>query len=475
MTRTHFPAVVCLLLASLAHAKTNLVFILTDNQGAWTLGCYGNHEIRTPHIDQLAAEGIRFTRAFASNAVCSPTRATFLTGLLPSQHGIHSFLDQQYMVGPKAYDAIAEFTTLPQVLHDAGYTCGLVGKWHLGDVMKPHQGFTTWFTKPDGSTREMYDVLLIDQTRQYNEPRYTTDVFTEHAVQFIEANRDKPFFLYLAYNGPYALGNMLKHRSRNRHADFYDSLDMTSFPLERLNPRQYANLEYAHTLTAARRVACEVSGIDDGVGQIMATLKRLGVDENTLVVYASDQGWSGGHGGYYGMGDHTFPLTCTDKELQIPLIFRHPRKIAAGSVADQLISTYDFMPTVLSHLGLKDKSPRQSPGRDFSPVLRGEQLDASAPLFYEFEDTRMIRTDKWKYIERHPYGPNELYDLAADPDEQRNVIDDPRHTTTFAMLQQRLHNHFDQFADPKFDLWRHGKSKAKLHSATLERYLEPRD
>ena len=140
----------------------NLVFILTDNQGAWTLGCYGNPDIRTPHIDRLAAEGVRFTRALSSNPVCSPTRATFLTGLIPSQHGVHSFLDPKFMMGPQAYNTLREFTSLGEVLRDAGYTCGLSGKWHLGDNLHPSKGFSFWITKPDGHTTEFYNQDVIE-------------------------------------------------------------------------------------------------------------------------------------------------------------------------------------------------------------------------------------------------------------------------------------------------------------------------
>ena len=120
--------VVLTLLSHAAERPRNLVFILSDNQGAWTLGCYGNPDIRTPHVDRLAREGVRFTRALSSNPVCSPTRATFLTGLIPSQHGVHSFLDPKFMMGPAAYNTLREFTSLGEVLRDAGYTCGLSGK-----------------------------------------------------------------------------------------------------------------------------------------------------------------------------------------------------------------------------------------------------------------------------------------------------------------------------------------------------------
>ena len=123
-----------------ADRPPNLVFILTDNQGAWTLGCYGNPDIRTPNIDRLAREGTLFEHCFSSNAVCSPTRATLLTGLIPSQHGVHSYLTVGgAQIGPDAYCTIREFQTLPKILSESGYTCGLCGKWHLGDNLKPQE------------------------------------------------------------------------------------------------------------------------------------------------------------------------------------------------------------------------------------------------------------------------------------------------------------------------------------------------
>ncbi|MDZ4687834.1 MAG: sulfatase-like hydrolase/transferase, partial [Planctomycetaceae bacterium] len=293
------------LMAAPAPAKPNLVFILTDNQGAWTLGCYGNPDIRTPHIDRLAAEGVRFTRALSSNPVCSPTRATFLTGLLPSQHGVHSFLDPKYMMGPEAYNTLAEFTSLGEILRDAGYVCGLSGKWHLGANLTPSEGFEFWVTKPDGSTGEFYDQNVIEGGALRREAGYTTDLWTRKGVEFIEQNRERPFFLYLAYNGPYSLGPLMLKPPRNRHAEFYRGHEFPSFPRDAMHPWQFHNKAFHNSQVARERLAAETSGVDDGVGEIMATLQRLGLDDNTLVVYAADQGWMGGQNGLWGMGDHT--------------------------------------------------------------------------------------------------------------------------------------------------------------------------
>ena len=210
---------VVLVLAGAADAapRPNVVFILTDNQAPWSLGCYGNGDIRTPNIDRLAAQGTLFTRGYSSNAVCSPTRETYLTGLIPSQHGVHSYLragDAQ--VGPNARCVIGEFRTLPQILADAGYVCGLSGKWHLGGNMTPQLGFTEWVTLPHGHTTTFYDAKVIEGGTVRSEPEYLTDLWTERGVRFIERNKDRPFFLMLTYNGPYGLGPSLRQPSRNR-------------------------------------------------------------------------------------------------------------------------------------------------------------------------------------------------------------------------------------------------------------------
>ncbi len=146
-----------------AESRTNVVLILTDNHGAWTLGCYGNRDVRTPNIDRLAAEGMLFERAFANNAVCSPTRASLLTGLMPSQHGVHRYLGAGgAQVGPEAYNMLEEFDTLPSILVDAGYVAGLSGKWHLGGNEHPQEGFTYWVTKPHGHSLGFYDQEIIE-------------------------------------------------------------------------------------------------------------------------------------------------------------------------------------------------------------------------------------------------------------------------------------------------------------------------
>jgi arylsulfatase A-like enzyme len=450
-----------------AEQRPNVVFILTDNQGAWTLGCYGNQEIRTPHIDKLAANGLRFTRALSSNPVCSPTRATFLTGLIPSQHGLHSFLDPQFMMGPNAYNTLREFTSLGEVLRDAGYVCGLSGKWHLGDNLQPSEGFTSWITKPDGHTNEFYDQPVIENGQVRNEAGYTTDLWTRKGIEFIEQNQARPFFLFLAYNGPYSLGALMLNSARNRHAAIYKDQHFRSFPVDAMHPWQHRNQQFHNTQIAMERVAAETSGVDDGVGEIMATLERLGLTKNTLVVYAADQGWMGGQNGMWGMGDHMRPVGAHEVMMRIPFIFHQPGQIAAGGTSDLLVSNYDFFPSLLGYLGLVDQMPRQpkSPGRDFSPLLQGKEIAWNNVIYYEMETCRAIRTDTWKLVLRHPSGPHELYDMRADPQERFNLFGQPGLEAQRTELQQQLAAFFDEYADPQYDIWKGGRSKARRVTA----------
>ena len=449
--------------AAAAEKPANLVFILTDNQGAWNLGCYGNPDIRTPAIDALAAGGMKFTRALSSNPVCSPTRATLLTGLIPSQHGVHSFLDPKFMMGPEAYNTLAEFRSLGEILRDAGYVCGLSGKWHLGDNLRAAEGFSFWVTKPDGHTLEFYDQPVIENGRVREEAGYTTDLWTRKAIEFIESNRERPFFLFLAYNGPYSLGQLMSNPARNRHAATYRGHHFTSFPVDTMHPWQHYNKSFHNSQVAMERVAAETSGVDDGVRDVVAALDRLGLTDSTLVVYSSDQGWMGGQNGLWGMGDHTRPIGAHELMMQVPLIFRQPGSIPAGATSDLLVSNYDVLPTLLGYLGLAARLPESPPlpGRDFSPTLRGEPQPWDDAVFYEMETCRAVRTADWKLVLRHPAGPHELYDMRADPQERVNLYGQPGMDGRVESLRERLNAFFATHADPQYDLWRGGRSKTK--------------
>lgn len=447
---------------------TNVVLILTDNHSPWTLGCYGNKEIRTPNIDRLAQEGILFERSYSCNPVCSPTRATLLTGLIPSQHGVHSYFlpADGVQIGPEAYNTIEEFNSLPEILSESGYVCGLTGKWHLGDNLNPHEGFSYWVTMPEGGTSVFYDADVIENGQIHSESAYLTDFWTDHAIRFIEQNKDKPFFLYLPYNGPYGLSSFLMKQARNRHAEYYADKQLLCFPREDPHPWLHSTREFINNIVPIRRYASEVSGIDDGVGRVMEALKRLNLDENTLVIFTSDQGHAGGHHGMWGMGDHSRPLHTFDETIHTPLIWRYPKSILRGERSQMMVSNYDLLPTLLTFLGLEEKIPGRPelPGRDYSAVLKGEQIDWENVHYYEYDNCRMIRTLEWKYTERIPRGGciDEFYDLINDPGENNNLVNVKEYSEIKQQLQKKMYSFFDYYANPGYDLWQNGRSKTNL-------------
>ena len=208
----------------------------------------------------------------------------------------------------------------------------------------------------------------------------------------------------------------------------------------------------------------------------METLKEQGLDENTIVVFVADQGWVGGHGGFFGMGDHTRPLTARDGMMQIPMIWRQPGKIQAGQRNDFMVTNYDFLPTLLGHLDLTHRLPGKpkSPGRDFSPTLKGGKLaNWENEVFYEFENLRCIRTEDWKYIHRHPNGPHELYDLNQDPDEFNNLANNDQSAAKRQALRRQLDEFFDRYASPKYDLWKKGGSQTRIFAGISEEAAQP--
>ncbi len=455
---------------------TNILFIMTDNQGAWTLGCHGNDEIRTPNIDRLAAQGMRFAQAYAVNSVCSPSRATFFTGLLPSQHGVHCYLGAEQpdaQMGPDAYSTIGEFVNLPRLLHDNGYRCGLAGKWHLGDSLQPQEGFDYWFTKPKGHTTAFYHAEAIWNGEVYNEPRYATDAITAHALDFLgqAAGGEAPFFLFVGYNGPYGLGESMTYTHENRHTEYYADKDLVCFPREPTHPWLVHNRKFMANPVSMRGYAAAVSAVDDGVGAIMAELEQQGKAQDTLVIYTADQGLCGGHHGMWGMGDHSRPIHTFEQTMHIPLIFRHPQRIPAGGTFTGRTCNYDFLPSVLEHLNIDPVRPPEHPelpGRSYAAHLQGAGQDSwdEEQFFHEFENVRCVRTERWKYTWRHPDGPDELYDMVADPGERWNLAHDPACSAVVDEHRQRIDAFFGRYADPRWDLWRGGGSKAgRLHGA----------
>lgn len=434
--------------------RTNLVFILTDDQGPWAMGCAGNEEIRTPNLDRLAASGTRFENFFCASPVCSPARASILTGRIPSAHGVHDWIRERNMPPrPVAYlDGIAGYT---DVLGAGGYALGLSGKWHLGDSLTPQKGFDHWFCLPSGGSRYQ-DAEMIRDGEVVTVPGYLTDRITDDAIEFLENHADGPFCLSLHYNAP--------HSPWTGHPDeivrSYDDCPFKSCPQEAAHPNTrphirtwFGNRENLKGYFAA------VTGLDIGVGRVLDKLEELGLREDTLVVFMSDNGFSCGQRGIWGKGNGTFPPNMFENSVKVPALFSQPGRIPAGKVSPALTSQYDFLPTLLEYLdlpGVEETSQLEAdllPGRSFLPALMGEsdQADRDVVICDEYGPTRMIRTPEWKYVHRYPYGLHELYDLDADPRERSNLVDEKSTQGVVTELRGRLARWFGRYSEPVRD------------------------
>jgi arylsulfatase A-like enzyme len=487
------PLFVCLFAAFSAAAggeakrRPNILFILTDNQAASLIGAYGNRDINTPNIDRLAAEGVKFTNAFAVNGMCSATRATLMTGLMPSQHGVHNWLDDAMLKQwPRDWSAVAEFRTLPWTLQESGYQTAMIGKWHLGQPWKPSIGYQHWVTFADGHTTDFWDNQVIDNQRQYRvRDRHIVDYFTDKAVEYLDDYQgDQPFYLQLNYDGPYVNPPTNMGPARNRFYSQYLEQDFKSFPESDFHPNleqqekdfkaQGQESAFLNKIikmsrqmhgdqTTRANIASQNTLVDDGVGRVMEALRRNGLDENTLVVFSTDQG---NFYGQHGLWTHTVittPSNLYDTAMQVPLIFWHKGELAAGIEEAAMIGQYDIPRTLLDYVGLGKVPLQNSPGQSFVETLRGQQHRGREAVFFEQEETRGIRTQRFSYWKRlDGTGQPELYDLANDPQQQRNVIGDPQFARQVRHLDQQLVEFFQRYSDEQYDLWRGGVAKGSV-------------
>lgn len=427
--------------------RTNLVLIMTDDQGAWSVGCYGNSEARTPVLDKMAAGGIRMTRAFATTPVCSPSRATFFTGRIPSQHGIHDWIKHENM-GPRARYCLPREKQISEILAEAGYVCGLSGKWHLGDSLHARAGYTFWYAMPQGGS-QYNDAEMIWQEKVVKTKGYITDRITDKAIEFLNANRERPFFLNVQYNAPHS-----PYTGQPKElVDLFADVAFASIPKLPLHPWASSGLTSIHNKREPLEqyfAAC--AGVDRAVGRLLAELDKLGLTRHTLVVYTSDQGFCTGHHGFWGKGNGTNPRNAYDTSLRVPMVLSQPGRLPAGRPVDAMVSAYDFMPTVLDYLGVKPPTDRNLPGRSFAPMLRGDkQPDWPDAVFGEYGQLRFIRTADHKYVHRANGGPFELYDLVKDPDETNNLVDQPEHRELRNALRKRMMDWFERYGEAGAD------------------------
>lgn len=443
-------------MASRDPQRPNVLFVLADDLGEWGLGCTGNTDARTPVLDGLAQAGILLENSFCTSPVCSPARASLLTGRIPSQHGVQDWLSGP-MLGADSSDYLSGQLSVTDVLADHGYRCGLAGKWHLGASDRPRKGFVHWFSHQRGGG-PYFNAPMVRNGEPVEQPGYLSDALADEAVDFLqaEADNEQPFWFSLHFTAPHSPWVDAHPQDL---LELFADLPFDSVPQEPQHPwMMQHNGEVVegsrNPLPSLRGYFAAVTGMDRAVGRVLEQLSSLGLDESTLVVFTSDNGMNCGHHGIWGKGNGTYPQNMYDSSIKVPLIFAQPGRIAAGGRSDVMISGYDMMPTVLEYLGVKWERPAGLPGRSFAGVLDDEgsadELD-SVVVYDEYGPVRMIRTRDHKYVHRYPDGPHELYDLRADPGERSNLVDQPACAAERDQLRSRLESWFDTYVEPTRD------------------------
>ncbi len=472
----------CFLLGSATFAQKppNIVFIMTDDHAAHAISSYGSKLIKTPHLDRLAREGMRFDNAFVTNSICTPSRAVILTGKYSHLNGVPVFnhIDNSQPLVSK-------------YLQSAGYHTGMIGKWHLGgnDPQRPNDGaptgFDYWNILPGQGA--YFDPVMIEMGQRKKLTGYATDIITDLSMEFIKQRpTDKPFFLMYHHKAPHrnwqpaeqyrkqyenyeppipatfdddykGKSDASKQATMHIDADLNDS-DLKMKPPVGLSGAELKKWKFKRYMQDY--LAC-VQSVDDNIGRFLDFLDKSGLAENTIVIYTSDQGFF--------LGEHNFfdKRFMYEESLRTPFIVRWPKRIKAGTVSKSMILNLDFAPTFLDAAGAK--IPADMQGRSLLPLFAGKTpRDWRTSMYYRYYHPGHhnvaahygVRTMRHKLIYFHKLDQWELYDLQKDPGEMRNVYSAPSYAKTVESLKKELQRlkkeckDDDQFANdlPKDDV-----------------------
>lgn len=420
--------------------RPNILLVIADDLASWMLGCYGNKEIQTPNIDKLARSGVRFAFNYVCTPICSASRATLFTGRIPQQHGIHDFLTDKPIAAPPQGQAAppASFRNeimISDVLAQAGYQCGYVGKWHMGEDARPGHGYQYTYTMLGGS-RAYNDPEMSLNGEMIKESGYLTDLMTRRSLEFLDRQTPgKPFFLTTSYLNP--------HTPYDGHPQkYYDMYAKTAFDTvgwERpaKNALREKNM-LADTVGNIRRAAASVTALDDQIPLLLAKLHEKKLWENTLVVFTGDNGYLLGRHGLWSKGLASDPINMYEEVMQVPMIWSWPGRTPTEAVRPEYVSFYDFVPTLCAVTGTTSPA-RNLCGRSYLPLATGRPLPRKEPwrnlVFGQFRNTEMARDARYKLVLRNGgKGPNELFDLKEDPTEDVNQYDNG----LFLQTRQRL-------------------------------------
>lgn len=456
--------------------RPNIVFILSDDQGPYSLGCLHNSELQTPTLDMLAQNGVRFAHCFCASPVCSPARASILTGSIPSRHGVHDWIragnlepdyyeltqkqkaHYDYLVEHKAINYLEGCPTYTEILRNNGYICALAGKWHLGSSAQPQCGFSKWSTIGKGGCDNYMDPDVIEDGKLSFPKEYLTDIITDKALQFIDefSGQDAPFYLSVNYIAPHTPWEAFSHKKE--HLDLYKDCNYEKYYPHLQNHPWASSASIGYNTPEKRAWAFQgyeaaITAMDEGIGKIIEKLKQEGVYENTIIIFTSDNGFNMGHHGLFGKGNATCPTNVYEESITVPFIASWQGHFAQGLVQNTCVSHYDFFPTILEMAGIEHDLDDMQPGKSFLPLLTNEetQEDRSVVIYDEYGATRMIRTPQHKYVHRFPNGPHELYDLVNDSGEEKNLVEEPAYIPIVFQLRKRMLEWFERYTDPAHD------------------------
>ncbi len=429
--------------------QPNIIFIYTDDQADWGLGKSGNNQIHTPNLDQLAGEGAYLPNSFVTTPVCSPARISLMTSQYASEHNVLDFIPQ---IGHRLYDPDVEIglspesITFPEVLKEAGYRTGLVGKWHVGiwteeGSKKYHptnHGYDYFMGLNGGGTSPVDPPLEVDGKMQQFKG-LTTDILTDYAMEFIRNADDRPFLLSLHYRAP--------------HAKWLPVADEDWAPYEILDPEipnpNYPDLDIEKVKRKMKEYMASISGVDRNVGRVLNLLNEMGIEEETIVIFTSDHGYNMGHNGIEHKGNGYWILNTEvpaqgnlaknsrpnlfDNSLKVPAIIKWPGVTKPGMVIDENCTSLDWYPTIVEMAGAKLPQEQPIRGMSMGPLLKAENIVWDNDIYSEYSMInysnaymRSYRTPEWKLV-RDFLNPerDELYHISSDPEENNNMIDDP--------------------------------------------------
>ncbi len=444
-------------------SRPNILFLFTDDQAPWALNASGYDQARTPVLDSLVKEGAYLTNAFTVTPVCSPSRASLMTSQYGSELGITDWLHPKR----EPENGLQPGTlTWAKVLQDAGYRTGLVGKWHLGltEAMHPTQFGYDYIKGIRGGGNSPKNPTLEKNGQTQKFAGLTPDILTDHALEFLSEESDKPFCLSVHYRAPHAAWLPVAEED---WAPFKD-LD-PSIP----NP-DYPKLNVPRVKKMTREYLASVASVDRNVGRILNLLKEKNLADKTIVIFSSDHGYNMGHNGIWHKGNGHWVLTenppftenipkgqrpnMYDNSIRVPTMIRWPGVVRPGTVIDKTVSNLDWFPTLLEMAGAKLPQDAKIHGESFVPLLQGKPIAWDNDFYAEYSTKhqshthmRMIRTPEWKLIRDFlNEGRDELYHLTQDPAEANNLIDSnsPEIQSVIQQLDAKILANMQAIDDP---------------------------